>query len=127
MTLGPTVVGRMPPLDPDQELEHETQDECGDGDHDQGDHQDGGVEDASAADPGDDAGRDSEDRFEDQRHERELDRDGECVGHDVGNGLAREGLTEVQGEDPLEVEQVLHTTGACRGCTPLGSAQRLRH
>ena len=95
------------PLDAEEELSDEAEDEHRYGDDDQGDDQQGGVEPAALLQTGDDAEADAEDRLDDQCHHRKFDGDGEGLGEDLGDRSAREGQSEVTLEDSAEVEQVL--------------------
>src|SRR6478735_9021302 len=101
--------GRFRPaqLHTDGELQQEAQDEDRDADDDQGRHQDGRVEELALTKAGDQAEDDAEDAFEDQGHHREAGGHGEDLAKHGGDGTAGEVLAEVEGEDALEVEQVL--------------------
>ena len=98
--------------DPDDELQDEADDEGGHGDDHQGEHQDGGVEPAALPHPGDEAEADARNGLKGQGHEGELDGDRIGPHQHVEDGLGPpQRLAQVQGEQSLEVEQVLDDEG----------------
>jgi hypothetical protein len=96
------------PLDTDEELREKADDEDRHGDDDEADDEDRRVEQLALAQTRDETEADTEHGLDHEGHRGELGRDRKRLYENFTDRAAREGHAEVERENALEVQQVLH-------------------